>query len=34
MDFLGDIYASESYRAHLVKVYAKRALMAAVEAAQ
>jgi len=33
MDFLGDIYASESYRAHLVKVYTKRALMAALEAA-
>jgi len=32
MDFLGDIYASESYRAHLVKVYTKRALTAALEA--
>jgi aerobic carbon-monoxide dehydrogenase medium subunit len=29
MDFLGDIYASEEYRAHLVKVYAKRAVLAA-----
>jgi len=34
MDFLGDIYASESYRAHLVKVYTKRALTAALEAAR
>ncbi len=34
MDFLGDIYASESYRAHLVQVYTKRALLAAVEAAR
>ena len=34
MDFLGDIYASESYRAHLVKVYTKRARTAAREAAR
>ena len=33
MDFLGDIYASESYREHLVKVYTKRALTKALEAA-
>jgi carbon-monoxide dehydrogenase medium subunit len=33
MDFLGDIYASEGYRAHLTKVYTKRALLAALEAA-
>lgn len=29
MDYLGDIYASEEYRAHLVRVYAKRAVLAA-----
>jgi carbon-monoxide dehydrogenase medium subunit len=34
MDFLGDIFASEEYRAHLVKVYAKRAALAAAEAAK
>lgn len=34
MDFLGDIFASESYRAHLVKVFTKRALSAAVQAAK
>jgi carbon-monoxide dehydrogenase medium subunit len=34
MDFLGDIFASEEYRAHLVKVYAKRAVLAAAEAAK
>jgi carbon-monoxide dehydrogenase medium subunit len=34
MDFLGDIFASESYRAHLTKVYTKRALTAAVEKAR
>ncbi len=34
MDFLGDIYASETYRAHLTKVYTKRALLAAMEAAR
>ena len=32
IDLLGDIYASESYRAQLVKVYTKRALLAATEA--
>ncbi len=34
MDFLGDIFASESYRAHLVKVFTKRALLGAMQAAQ
>ena len=34
MDFLGDIFASEEYRAHLVKVYAKRAVLAAAAAAK
>lgn len=34
MDFLGDIFASESYRAHLVKVFAKRAVTAAMQAAK
>lgn len=34
MDFLGDIFASEEYRAHLVKVYARRAVLAAAEAAK
>ena len=34
MDFLGDIFASEEYRAHLVKVYAKRAVLAAAEDAK
>jgi carbon-monoxide dehydrogenase medium subunit len=34
MDFLGDSYASEEYRAHLTRVYAKRALMAAAERAK
>ncbi len=34
MDYLGDIFASEEYRAHLVKVYAKRAVLAAAEAAK
>jgi carbon-monoxide dehydrogenase medium subunit len=29
MDLLGDIYASEEYRAHLTKVFAKRAVIAA-----
>ncbi len=29
IDYLGDIYASEEYRAHLVKVFAKRAVLAA-----
>lgn len=29
IDFLGDIFASESYRAHLTKVFAKRAVLAA-----
>ena len=29
MDLLGDIYASEEYRAHLTKVFAKRAVLAA-----
>jgi len=33
VEFLGDIYASEAYRAQLLKVYAKRALLAAAEAA-
>jgi len=32
IDLLGDIYASKSYRAQLVKVYTKRALLAATEA--
>jgi carbon-monoxide dehydrogenase medium subunit len=31
MDFLGDIYASEEYRAHLTKVFAKRAVLAAAK---
>lgn len=31
MEFLGDIYASEEYRAHLVTVYAGRALLAAIQ---
>lgn len=30
MSYLGDIYASETYREHLVKVYTKRALLAAI----
>lgn len=34
IDFLGDIFASESYRAHLVKVFTKRALVAAMQAAR
>ena len=34
MDFLGDIYASESYREHLTRVYTKRALLKALENAQ
>lgn len=34
MDFLGDIFASEEYRQHLVKVYAKRALTQALERAK
>jgi len=34
MDFLGDIYASESYREHLTKVFTKRALLKALESAQ
>ena len=34
MDFLGDIYASESYREHLTRVYTKRALPKALESAQ
>jgi carbon-monoxide dehydrogenase medium subunit len=34
MDFLGDIFASEEYRQHLVKVYTKRALTAALEKAK
>jgi len=29
IDYLGDIYASEEYREHLVKVFAKRAVLAA-----
>jgi carbon-monoxide dehydrogenase medium subunit len=29
IDYLGDIYASEEYREHLVKVFAKRAILAA-----
>jgi aerobic carbon-monoxide dehydrogenase medium subunit len=29
IDFLGDIYASESYREHLTKVFTKRAILAA-----
>ncbi len=33
IDFLGDIYASEEYRQQLVKVYTKRALLAALHAA-
>ncbi len=33
MDFLGDIYASESYREHLTRVYTKRALLKALESA-
>lgn len=33
VDFLGDIYASETYREQLVKVYTKRALLAALQAA-
>ena len=32
MEFLGDLYASEAYREHLTKVYAKRALLAALTA--
>jgi carbon-monoxide dehydrogenase medium subunit len=31
MDLLGDIYASEEYRAHLTKVFAKRAVLAAAK---
>ena len=31
MEFLGDIFASESYREHLTKVYTKRALLKALE---
>jgi carbon-monoxide dehydrogenase medium subunit len=31
MDFLGDIFASEEYRQHQVKVYTKRAHTAALE---
>lgn len=34
MDFLGDIFASEEYRQHLVKVYTKRALTQALERAK
>jgi carbon-monoxide dehydrogenase medium subunit len=34
MDFLSDAYASESYRKHLVQVYAKRALAKAAERAR
>ena len=34
MDFLGDIFASEEYRQHLVKVYTRRALTAALEKAK
>ncbi|HET8628095.1 MAG TPA: xanthine dehydrogenase family protein subunit M [Thermomicrobiales bacterium] len=34
MDFLGDIYASEEYRQHLVKVFTKRALEAAAQNAK
>ncbi len=33
IDFLGDIYASEEYREQLVRVYTKRALLAALRAA-
>ncbi len=33
VEFLGDIYASETYREQLVKVYAKRALLAALQSA-
>jgi len=33
VEFLGDIYASEAYCAQLLKVYARRALLAAAEAA-
>lgn len=31
IDYLGDIYASEEYRAHLVKVFAKRAVLVAAK---
>jgi carbon-monoxide dehydrogenase medium subunit len=34
MDFLSDAYASEEYRAHLVRVYTKRALTQAAERAK
>ncbi len=34
IDYLGDIYASEDYRAHLVKVFAKRAVLAAAKNAK
>lgn len=34
IEFLGDIYASEEYRQQLVRVYARRALSAALQAAK
>jgi aerobic carbon-monoxide dehydrogenase medium subunit len=34
MDFLGDSYASEEYRAHLVRVYTRRVLSTAAERAK
>lgn len=34
IDYLGDIYASEEYRAHLVKVFARRAVLAAAKHAK
>lgn len=34
LDLMGDIHASEEYRAHLTRVYTRRALMRAVQRAQ